>query len=49
MRSKDLEIVDRPPEFRVKYNIQVLGAEIEFDETNIKVLRSCLTNTTPTS
>jgi hypothetical protein len=27
----------------------VPGAEIEFDETNIKVLRLCLTNTTPTS
>lgn len=49
VRSTDLEIVDRPPEFRVKYNVQVPGAEIEFDETNIKVLRSCLTNTTPTS
>jgi len=48
MRSKDLEITERPLEFRTLYRVQVDGAIIEFDETHVKVSRPCPTNTTST-
>lgn len=41
-RSTDLEIVPRPLEFRVKYSVRVEDRlELQFDESNFKVLRTC--------
>lgn len=42
LRSNDLEIVPRPVEFKVRYHVWIDGNEVaNFDETSIKVLRSC--------
>lgn len=50
IRSSDLEMVERPTEFRTVYRVQVDGVTIEFDENRVKVLRPCPTqNTTSTS
>ncbi len=46
IRSTDLELVDRPTEHRIKYVVQVPDAKIIFDESTIRVERSCLKTST---